>query len=97
MCYFNKSLFNYLASSIFFSIEKIQNDLENTYSKLTSVLDESYWQKHIYMIITLTEPTNHIDCSFICRNIEKSNGECDLFLMEVMSILILCHIGKNPF
>ena len=80
-----------MAQAIFFSIEKIQNDTENTYSKLTFVRDESYWQKHIYKILELTEPTNHIDCSFICRNIEKSHGECDLFLMEVILILILCH------
>ena len=82
---------NFLARYTFFSIEKIQNDFENTYSKLTFVHDESYWEKHIYMILELTEPTNHIDCSFLCRNIEKSNGECDLFLMEVMSTLIFCH------
>ena len=73
----------------FFSIEKIQNDFENTYSKLTFVHDETYWQKHIYKVLELIEPTNHLDCSFICRNIDKSDGECDLFLMEVISRLFI--------
>ena len=73
----------------FFSIEKIQNDFENTYSKLTFVHDETYWQKHIYKVLELIEPTNHLDCSFICQNIEKSNGKCDLFLMKVISRLFI--------
>ena len=80
---------NFLARYTFFSIEKIQNDFENTYSKLTFVHDETYWQKYIYKIVELTEPTNHMDCSFICRNIEKPNGKCDLFLMMVIKSLFI--------
>ena len=61
-------------------------DLENTYYKLTYVKDELYWEKHIYKSMTLPEPADTLDCSFICRNVEKPNG-CDLFLMEVKAPL----------
>ena len=59
-------------------------DLQNTYTKLTYVHDDSYWAKHIYLTKTLPEPADYLDCSFLCRNVEKPNG-CDLFLMEVYS------------
>ena len=57
-------------------------DLEETYSNLTLVQDETKWQEFIYKSSTLDEPADELDCSFVCRNVEKSNG-CDLFVMEV--------------
>ena len=65
-------------------------DLQNTYTKLTYVHDDSYWAKHIYITKTLPEPADYLDCSFLCRNVEKPNG-CDLFLMEVYSKNILAN------
>ena len=63
-------------------------DLQNTYTKLTYVHDDSYWAKYIYLTKTLPEPANYLDCSFVCRNVEKPNG-CELFLMEVNTNIIL--------
>ena len=63
-------------------------DLENTYLELTFVHDESHWEKFIYKSSTLPVPADFLDCSFICRNVEKSNG-CDLFVMEVKSCPLL--------
>ena len=57
-------------------------DLEETYSNITLVQDETIWQEFIYKSSLLEEPADALDCSFICRNVEKSNG-CDLFVMEV--------------
>ena len=62
--------------------DKMMQDLENTYLELTYVNDESYWKHFIYMSKTLPMPADFLDCSFICRNVEKDTG-CDLFLMEV--------------
>ena len=71
-------------------LEKMLQDLQNTYTKLTYVHDDSYWAKHIYLTKTLPEPADYLDCSFLCRNVEKPNG-CDLFLMEVYSKNILAN------
>ena len=57
-------------------------DLEETYSNITLVQDETIWQEFIYKSSLLEEPADALDCSFICRNVEKSNY-CDLFVMEV--------------
>ena len=44
---------------------------------------ESYWKKYIHTSLELQEPTDYLDCSFVCRNVYNSNG-CDLFLMVVI-------------
>ena len=60
-------------------------DLEATYDEITYVSNNNEWQKHIYLTDELEKPADFLDCSFICRNVEKPNG-CDLFLMEVKII-----------
>ena len=62
--------------------DKLKNDLEDTYFKLTYVQEESYWHQLIYHTETLNSPADHYDCSFICRNVER-NRPCDLFVFEV--------------
>ena len=70
------------ACAYFFFIGKLVQDLEETYSNLTLVQDETKWQEFIYKSSTLDDPADVLDCSFVCRNVEKPNG-CDLFVMEV--------------
>ena len=65
-------------------------DLQNTYFQLTYVHDQEYWQKFIYKTESLESPANEIDCSFICRNVEK-NEPCDLFVFEVGD----CYLGRS--
>ena len=77
-----------LQQTIYIFSEKLLQDLENTYSELTYIFDESYWGKHIYKTMTLPQPADFLDCSMMCRNVEKPNG-CDLFLMEVQKPNIL--------
>ena len=64
----------------------MKQDLEATYDELTYVSNNNEWQKHIYLTNELEKPADFLDCSFICRNVEKPNG-CDLFLMEVKMII----------
>ena len=52
--------------------------------------DQEYWQKFIYKTESLESPANEIDCSFICRNVEK-NEPCDLFVFEVGD----CYLGRS--
>ena len=59
--------------------------IEATYDEITFVSNNNEWQKHIYLTDELEKPADFLDCSFICRNVEKPNG-CDLFLMEVKMI-----------
>ena len=69
--------------------EELTEDWENTYKELTYIKDESHWQKYIYHKAELPKPADMLECSFMCRNVQKSNG-CDLFLMEVGSGIMLC-------
>ena len=65
-----------------FSLEKLKEDFQTTYSELTYIKDDSYWKNYIYSTSDLPYPADRLDCSFLCRNVEKPNG-CDLFLFEV--------------
>ena len=69
--------------------EELTEDWENTYEELTYIKDESHWQKYIYYKTELAKPADMLECSFMCRNVQKSNG-CDMFLMEVGSGIMLC-------
>ena len=60
----------------------------------TYIKDDSYWKNHIYSTSELPDPADHLDCSFLCRNVEKPNG-CDLFLFEVRKNLLRYFIHEN--
>ena len=77
--YFKK--YNWFISFLFISAKLIE-DLHNTYFQLTYVYNQDYWQKFIYKTDSLESPANELDCSFVCRNVEK-NEPCDLFIFEV--------------
>ena len=58
------------------------NDWETTYTELNYIKDESHWKTHIFRKADLSQPADVLECSFLCKNVERQNG-CDLFLMEV--------------
>ena len=64
--------------------EKLLENLEATYKRLTYVRDESYWAKHFYKAVDLPSPADRLDCSFMCRDVEKPNG-CEFFIWDVSS------------
>ena len=58
------------------------NDWETTFTELNFIKDESHWKTHIFRKADLPQPADVLECSFLCKNVERQNG-CDLFLMEV--------------
>ena len=57
---------------------------EQTFYELTYIEEESYWKKYFYDSKVLPFPGDYVDCSFLCKYVEKSNG-CDVFKYEVFS------------
>ena len=58
------------------------NDWETTYTELNYIKDESHWRTHIFRKAELPQPADVLECSFLCKNVERQSG-CDFFLMEV--------------
>ena len=56
---------------------------EQTFYELTYIEEESYWKKYFYDAKVLPFPGDYVDCSFLCKYVEKSKG-CDVFKYEVI-------------
>ena len=69
-------------SNVIISLDKMTNDWETTYTELNFIKDEANWKTHIFRKAELPQPADVLECSFLCKNVERQNG-CDLFLMEV--------------
>ena len=50
---------------------------------------KAVWEKYTYDSKEMGSKDNYLDCSFVCKNIEKENG-CDLFALEGQ----ICYVGK---
>ena len=50
--------------------------------------DESKWKKFIFETEPVESPANELDCSFLCKNVQKWKP-CDLFVFKVSNYLIL--------
>ena len=48
------------------------------------------WSNYIYDNKAMENMYNYLDCSFLCKNVEKGNA-CDLFTFEEHS----CYFGKS--
>ena len=64
-------------------------DFSSTYNTIRSVNSKIMWEKYIYDSKTMGNFDNHLDCSFLCKNVEKDNA-CDLFTIENG----ICYFGK---
>ena len=73
----------------FFSA-KLKADFEATYNTIELVDSTIVWAKYIYDSKTMDNMYNALDCSFICKNVEKNNA-CDLFAFEDHN----CYFGKS--
>ena len=48
------------------------------------------WSNYVYDNKPVESMYNYLDCSFLCKNVEKGN-DCDLFAFEENS----CYFGKS--
>ena len=74
----------------FFHIAKLKADFEATYNTVKLVDSEIVWEQYVYDNKAMETMYNELDCSFICKNVEKDNA-CDLFAFENNS----CYFGKS--
>ena len=68
--------------------EKVIQMFEDSYYELSYVEDESYWKKYFYESKKLPFPGDYVDCSFLCKYVEKTRG-CDVFKYEVIRNIIV--------
>ena len=69
---------------------KLKADFEATYNTIELVDSTKIWTKYIYDSKTMDNMYNVLDCSFLCKNVEKVNA-CDLFAFEDQN----CYFGKS--
>ena len=53
------------------------------YYELSYIEDESNWKTYFYAKKSLPHPGDFMDCSFICKSVERDNG-CEMFYFEVI-------------
>ena len=70
-------------------LAKLMADFLSTYNTIGPVNSKSMWEKYIYDSKTMGNFDNYLDCSFLCKNVEKDNA-CDLFTIENG----ICYFGK---
>ena len=67
-------------------------DFQATYHAIDLIDNKSVWQKYIYQSKELEDIDTVLDCSFLCKNVERKNN-CDLFAFEDQ----ICYLGKSSF
>ena len=70
-------------------LAKLTADFSSTYNTIGSVNSKIIWEKYIYDNKAMGNFDDHLDCSFLCKNVEKDNA-CDLFTIENG----ICYFGK---
>ena len=71
---------------------KMLAEFQSTYHAIDLIDNKSVWQKYIYQSKELEDIDTVLDCSFLCKNVEKKNN-CDLFAFEDQ----ICYLGKSSF
>lgn len=51
---------------------------------------KNIWEKHIYDFKEMGSIDNELDCSFLCKNVEKENS-CNMFAFEKQN----CYFGTS--
>ena len=69
---------------------KLKADFDATYHTIKMVDTQVIWSNYIYDNKAMENMYNYLDCSFLCKNVEKGNA-CDLFTFEEHS----CYLGKS--
>ena len=67
-------------------------EFQSTYHAIDLIDNKSVWQKYIYQSKELEDIDTVLDCSFLCKNVERKNN-CDLFAFEDQ----ICYLGKSSF
>ena len=71
-------------------LAKLKADFDATYHTIKMVDTQVIWSNYIYDNKAMENMYNYLDCSFLCKNVEKGNA-CDLFTFEEHS----CYFGKS--
>ena len=71
---------------------KMLAEFQSTYHSIDWIDNKNVWQKHIYRSKELEDIDTVLDCSFLCKNVERKNN-CDLFAFEDQ----ICYLGKSSF
>ena len=69
---------------------KMLAEFKSTYNAIDSIETKIVWQTHIYRTNQLQDIDTVLDCSFLCKNVEKSNN-CELFAF----VNKICYLGKS--
>ena len=71
---------------------KMLAEFQSTYHAIDLIDKKNVWQKYIYQSKELEDIDTVLDCSFLCKNVERKNN-CDLFAFENQ----ICYLGKSSF
>ena len=65
-------------------------EFQSTYNTINSIETQIVWQTHIYRTKELEDIDTVLDCSFLCKNVERNNN-CALFVF----VNQICYLGKS--
>lgn len=92
--FFDNSQVNFLTDQtgdqpVYVNLGKLLEQFQKLYHIITQINDVQIWQQYIYGSKTMDAEHDHVDCSFICTNVEAPN--CDLFAFNDQ----VCYLGKS--
>ena len=73
-----------------FFLGKLEEEFDTHYNGVPLVNDKSQWEKSIYKTKLLKPNEGTLDCGFLCKDVEKSNG-CNFIFVDDQ----ICYFGKS--
>ena len=72
-------------------LERVNEVFDANYYELSYIEDESNWKTYFYAKKSIPHPGDFMDCSFICKSVERDNG-CEIFYFEVCDYKVLMNM-----